>query len=515
MALATIRRLLLLLLAGCTASATEPGTPMTKHAILAATVAGLWTASAGAITADGTYTAPRAAGEHAVTFTHNGFVDTALVTTTCDAAPTIDIDVAGDTLDVAGTLDLIATVTTSCVVADTSLPVVWTSGDPAVATVASTGSQTATVTAVGSGAAYIYGTWSTARDSVYVCVTGAAIDNTEDALALVVPGTGTITATVTTCGDTASTALGWKSRNLAVATVVGATQSATVTAVGAGTTYIVDSIIGSATVKDSTLVTVTAAVVGCDSVKTNLQFLGQFEAPDPFRKWNLNEADGPAYAHAQSTTTLNECAGAVRIELRKSDPFEAGNHRAEIKIQADSANASVAGPIRAGVPGNETWFGWSIYVPSDFVFETAGNNQETVTQIKGCITGRSPVWEVQIDKGTFEVFNRFGASGSLQQPMVGSRPITKGAWHHFVLHAVWRSGNTGVLEMWMNGNKFIDRQNTPTIWSDCSGAMQSTKVGIYKWSWDNGGSIVTTRVLFFDNVRLGTGSANYGTVVPR
>lgn len=261
----------------------------------------------------------------------------------------------------------------------------------------------------------------------------------------------------------------------------------------------------------------------CDSsMKGDLQFYGQFEQSAPFRDWNLNEADASPHKHAYSTEHVSECAGAVRVELRKSDPLEASSHRSEIKIQADSANGGVAGTIRAGVPGTETWFGWSIYVPSDFVFETAGGEQETVTQIKACTTGRSPVWEIQIDKGTFEVNSRWGREGALkiwisQPPHHPGIPITKGAWHHFVLHGKWRGDSTGVLELWMNGTKYVDRQNVPTVWSDCSGGMQSSKVGIYKWSWEGStSSIVDRRVLWFDSVRMTDGAhGSYATVAPR
>jgi hypothetical protein len=151
------------------------------------------------------------------------------------------------------------------------------------------------------------------------------------------------------------------------------------------------------------------------------------------------------------------------------------------------------------------------------VFETNTNAQETVTQVKPA-DGRSPTWEMQIDKGTFRVISRWGNVNPAPQVIAGTQTITKGAWHDFVFHVKWRGDNTGVMEMWMNGTKFVDRHNVPTAYSDWD-SMSITpylKMGIYKWSWKYTSSIVTHRVLYFDAVRATDGAhGSYSVVAPR
>jgi hypothetical protein len=510
-----VKRLLLFLLA-CTPPAeptlsTEAPMKATPLLFAAAVLPATWTATGGTVSPDGLYTAGHVAGAHAVTFAHNGFVDTATATVVCNLPPTITITPVGDTLDVAGTTALTAVVETSCAVTDPSLVVTWFSGDEDVATVASTGDQTATVTAVASGLTYVYGTWNTARDSVLICVNGYAIENTPSDMLLEIAATGGITASVTSCGDSSSTALGWRTRNAAVATVVGSGQSATVTGVGAGTVYIVDSIVGSNTVKDSTLVSV-ATAVGCDSVKTGLQLMLQFDGPSPYRYVHRNEADVAVHSHSQSTTTFNECAAAVKFDLRVTDPMEGTAHRVEFKLHPDSGNGTVAlpsGTSVAGYYGSEVWGGWSLYIPSDWT--TAAQSETVIQAWSACSNGRSPPWEIQTSGTLFKVYTRYQNGTTNVNTMAGSAQITKGAWHHFVWHHIWKDDATGLLEVWMNGTKFVNRPANATIWRDCH-QVTRLKFGMYKWSnWGD----VTQRVIYFDNLRFTNGTGNYNLVVPR
>jgi hypothetical protein len=198
-----------------------------------------------------------------VTFTHNGFADTGSVAI---CAPGLVLNLHGDTLAVADTLQLTATVTNHCDVADTSLAVTWVSRNTPVATVVSTGTQRGRVTAVAPGFAWIVATSGTYRDSALVCVSGTWLDVAPVALNLPTNGaTGGLTASgAINCGSVGT--VSWITRNAGRATVASTgALTATVTAVSAGTVYIIDSILGA---KDSSLITVaatdtTTVVAGC------------------------------------------------------------------------------------------------------------------------------------------------------------------------------------------------------------------------------------------------------------
>jgi uncharacterized protein YjdB len=252
-----MRRLLLLLLAACTATEPEPETTMTKGFLLAAAVAGTWTATGGTVTPDGLYTAGAAPGAHTVAFAHNGFTDTARV---CVAGVVVTPD--GDTLAVGDTLQVNAAVTTSCLVVDTSLTVTWLSADEAVATVVSTGTQRGRVTAVAPGLTYVYGTWNTYRDSVLICVLGPTdFAVTPTALTVADGATGTLAATDDNCS--AGGSVTWVSRNPAFFTVTTPGATSTITGVSPGSAYAVAT---RGLELDSALVTVTATPPASGSV---------------------------------------------------------------------------------------------------------------------------------------------------------------------------------------------------------------------------------------------------------
>jgi hypothetical protein len=251
-----VRLLLVLLLAACTSA-----DAMAPHAV-SANVAGSWTATGGTITETGRFTAGTGTSAF-VTFTHNGFRDTGSVAI---CAPGLVLNLHGDTLAVADTLQLTATVTNHCDSADTSLAVTWVSRNTPVATVVSTGTQRGRVTAVSPGFAWIVATSGTYRDSALVCVSGTWLDVAPPTLALPVAGaTGGLTASgAIDCGSPGT--ITWKTRNVAVATVASSgALTATVTGVGAGSVYIIDSILGA---KDSSLITLvetdtTTVSAGC------------------------------------------------------------------------------------------------------------------------------------------------------------------------------------------------------------------------------------------------------------
>jgi hypothetical protein len=250
-----MRRLLLLLLAGCTA--TEPEMPMSKYALAAALLPAAWSATGGTVTSDGRYTAGTTPGAYVVALEHNGFTDTARV---CVAGVVVTPD--GDTLAVGDTLQVNAAVTTSCLVVDTSLTVTWLSADETIATVVSTGTQRGRVTAVAPGLTYVYGTWNTYRDSVLICVLGPTdFAVTPTALTVEDGATGTLTATDDNCS--AGGAVTWVSRNPAFFTVTTPGSTTTVTGVSPGSAYAVAT---RGSDLDSALVTITAAPPASGSV---------------------------------------------------------------------------------------------------------------------------------------------------------------------------------------------------------------------------------------------------------
>jgi hypothetical protein len=281
----------------------------------------------------------------------------------------------------------------------------------------------------------------------------------------------------------------------------------------------------SGTLADTSAVTVTVAAPptsGCDTDKSKLTFYGNFEGTSPWSGWMTGEAlryaDQP-WSLTSITSPRRECSQAARFELRKSDVLIGGNHRVELTLNATgTGNGGV--PVPSGVTpighkGSEVWWGWSVYVPSDFVFET-GYAPETIMQVT--VAGRSPAFEIQIDKGSFKSYTRtgYGSQGSstINMAVTSTSGITRGAWTDFVVHAKWSSSSDGFLQVWKNGAMIVNRTG-PNVYSDW-GSAPYPKWGIYKWSWTGSNSIVSKRVLYIDAVRVTDGAhGSYATVAPR
>ena len=282
---------------------------------------------------------------------------------------------------------------------------------------------------------------------------------------------------------------------------------------------------------DTALVTIESppappASGGCDIDKSQLTFYGNFEEPSPWSIWRLDEArstDGSTpWALDLRTTPVRECDQAARIELRKNDGLIADNHRHEIKLQSTGAGGGNGGvPVPAGVTpigrlGSEVWWGWSVYIPSNWVFES-GWAPETIMQVVQA--GRSPAFSLGIDGANFYTETRYGhgsqGSSTITVVRTSTSSITRGAWADFVVHAKWSSGGDGILEIWKDGRQIVNRQG-PTAYSDWSSAPYP-KWGIYKWSWANtNNSIVTERDLLIDAVRVTDAAhGSYDVVAPR
>src|SRR5690606_8212503 len=63
----------------------------------------------------------------------------------------------------------------------------------------------------------------------------------------------------------------------------------------------------------------------------------------------------------------------------------------------------------------------------------------------------------------------------------------------------------GVTEVWINGRKLMDQKGR-NINND---PLPKWKIGIYKSEWEDGRTTVSSRELYFDNIRVGDENATY------
>lgn len=279
-------------------------------------------------------------------------------------------------------------------------------------------------------------------------------------------------------------------------------------------------------------------VATCDIARGALMLYSNFEEAGPPWPRVVNDNDFwsglwigqvgvQPYSLTRDSVQANECRTAAHIELHKSDPIIAGSKRAQVMIDKAAVTGNGGVPVPSGKTlsgglGDERWFGFSVFIPSSWVFETAWAPETIFEVING---GRSPFFEIETDKTQWVVITRTGSGPQGDPswkvscwtcpPQPAAPPIARGVWTDFVVHAVWSATTTGLLQVWMNGVKVVDRVNLATAFSDI-GSVSKPSWGIYKWSWTGTNSITTERWILLDNIRVTDGAhGGYSTVAPR
>lgn len=174
---------------------------------------------------------------------------------------------------------------------------------------------------------------------------------------------------------------------------------------------------------------------------------------------------------------------ALRAEVRKGDdPINASGNRNEL-VRYDGASE-----------GRELYYGWSTLWPADYpltptwqVFiqwhHPGNNGAPPVRFVMGCSVGDCgrPLPDTLF----------FIVDG---QTMWQMAPVTRGAWHDFVLHIRWSADpGVGFVELWYDGQQVVPKRFVRTLYS--SADTNYLKMGLYRDEATD-----PTQVLFHDGV---------------
>lgn len=206
------------------------------------------------------------------------------------------------------------------------------------------------------------------------------------------------------------------------------------------------------------------------------------------------------YAYSSSSVTRSNVVSrsggySVKYVLNKSDGMVASGKRAE-------TYRNPRGETSAKV---ERWYGVSIFLPSDFAYDTS---PEIVTQWHSLLSYGGPELAVWTASGTWRIVQ-------LGKISVNIGSYERNKWTDFVFHVKWSSGTDGVLEVWKNGVKVVGKTGQ-TMPSGLSYAPYF-RTGIYKWHWNTGSktpSLTTRRTIYVDEMRVGNAYATYADVKP-
>ena len=93
--------------------------------------------------------------------------------------------------------------------------------------------------------------------------------------------------------------------------------------------------------------------------------------------------------------------------------------------------------------------------------------------------------------------------------------IDKGKWVDWVFHVKWSYEKDGFIEIWKDGFQIVS-DNGPNCYNDEKGPY--FRFGPYKWPWKKDDktapSVVTQRIIYFDEIRIGNHNSCFELVSP-
>ena len=149
--------------------------------------------------------------------------------------------------------------------------------------------------------------------------------------------------------------------------------------------------------------------------------------------------------------------------------------------------------------GSEYWYGWNIYFPEDYV-----NIYPTKTAL-GQFHQRNanPIWmfDNASSSGGYRVVGSIGLLKTKQKLI--SEEDLRGKWHKIEVHAKWSRSDTGVFQVWVNGDLKVDYKGKTMTAKEVY-----FKYGIYRSYMVNyraefKTSAVPAQTVYYSNVKKG------------
>jgi hypothetical protein len=222
------------------------------------------------------------------------------------------------------------------------------------------------------------------------------------------------------------------------------------------------------------------------AARSNLIFNLDFEGSNPFDENKVYKQGCCSYSVTQSNSIAREGSSSFRAEVKASDASVSSGYRAE--LTTGGYNTS----------GTEVWVGYSSYFQD---WNSFGGGEHVVQWHPNNGSGSAEL-SLQTAANKFDVVRSL--NGTNYRQTTGVKTIVSNKWYDFVWHIKWSTGTTGLIELWIDGEKY---------YSFTGKTMSSTapyfKLGINRWNMGN-----SSRVLYYDNLRIGSASATYADVAP-
>jgi len=208
-----------------------------------------------------------------------------------------------------------------------------------------------------------------------------------------------------------------------------------------------------------------------------------------------------------SSGPLRSSNWALRMEARYGDPDRGGRYHSEVHEYG------------AGERGSTRWYGWSTYIPGEWITDDKGVITQQVFGVRTADRRPQPVGFIAIEADRWFYYNNTdGPDGGNATRKVDLGPVVKAAWTDWVVQAKWSSGSDGFVKVWKYNNPTPKAQWTgPNCYANDE--PFKLQLGCYASGWsDQGaptGGEATTRALRQDEVRIGDANSSFDEIKPR
>lgn len=197
------------------------------------------------------------------------------------------------------------------------------------------------------------------------------------------------------------------------------------------------------------------------------------------------------YAITQTKERYYSAGQSARFELRDTDPEVQSGTRSEI-VFPEATNLN-------------RWYSFAIYFPRDGYAKDDADEVINQWHQGGsktpalCLRTRNDILYLRV----LGIWKSLGT-------------IVKDTWQSYIIHVNHSSGSTGIIEIWRDG-KLILSFKGPNMYR-VTGDIKNPnwKLGIYKSAWNGiAKTKVSKRVLYFDNIKMGSERATYNEMTPK
>lgn len=146
----------------------------------------------------------------------------------------------------------------------------------------------------------------------------------------------------------------------------------------------------------------------------------------------------------EHTQEISAPTWSLKITLHPHDRSGLGSDQTTTERAEIAERETAATP-----PGESIWYGFSVYIPEDFIVR---DSRLVFAQWKQARSGKSPEWALRYRNGRVH----FTVETDAEREVYEAPPTPKGVWHRFLVHHKIDPDRTAYCEAFMDNIQFAE-----------------------------------------------------------